>query len=181
MTKAKTTKAKTNTLNETGSTMRSIDFTLVSIVNFTHSFSNELLTVQRTNRDENNPYTVALIVCYPSGDYGTWRFFSERRRAAMIKEKRMLIRQTESEKPGFGHMLGATILELPTELGKVEDLKKAREVEKQAKKEALASLIDSIASEVYASKKEAVARAKEIGVPQKYAVKNESGEWTVSA
>lgn len=172
----KATPPKTNDLRENGSTMRGIDFKVVSIVNFTHSFSNELLTATRTNRDANHPYAVALVVCYQSGDFGVWRFYSERRRSAMVKEQRMLIRQTENETPGYAHMLGATILELPTELGKIED-QKAEKIAKQAEKIAL---LASVAGEVFESKKEAIQRAKELGIAQKHAVKNDDAQWTLA-
>ena len=174
----------TNQLTERGSRMSGIDFRKIAVCKFTHKFTGEKCTAVRTNRCDHDPFVIAMIVHYPSGDWGIGRMYSKKREKAMQREYRRFVRQTETLQPGFDHMLGAIVELLPVECNLTEfeqETKKPKIVETVETTETAETVETTDHNDVlmFASRSKARAACREFGIPQSRIAKDQSGKWIV--
>jgi len=159
------------------SAMTTVTSKKVATATTTHHFTGEKVTVQRTNRSDQDPFVVGILVHYPSGDLGVWRFYAEKRTKIAGREYRRLVRQTEKLHPGLDHMLGAHVEVVPVVTGIHEEQKVSdRKAEKEEKAEKV-ELKKEIPT--FSTRKEAREYCKAQGIAQSKAQKIQN-EWVIN-
>jgi hypothetical protein len=164
------------------SAMTTITSKKVATATTTHKFSGEKVTVTRTNRSDHDPFILGILVHYPSGDLGVWRFYAEKRVKIAQREYHRLVRQTIKLHPGLDHMVGAVVevVEVTTGIHSEERLS-ARKAEQKAETIEIKAEPKEEKSEnnVFATRKEAREFCKAQGIAQSKAQKIDD-KWIVA-
>ena len=146
----------------------------IAIATTTHLFTGEVMTVERAQRQDNDPFVRVILVHFETGDIGCLCMYSERRAKWAACQHRKLEYRTLNKVEGFEHDFGALVEVVDVEI--VNKYKTKEQVEVKVKETPETA---QTPENVFTSRNAARKYAKSLGIPQSRAKKDENGAWVV--